>query len=135
MWISSQAKRTGTKTYGGAAVGVVTAGGTENNVYLGTERRGLPVAVPGGYRWRPGVGQQVLVLKTGVDGESAWVLAQPEPQGDELLPGEVELTGPDCGLKLTGTGDVELRGRVCVNGTALEDLVRDLVAQTLAQEE
>lgn len=134
MWISSQTKRAGSLAGSSAALGVVTAGGKESSVYLGSQRRGLPVAAPGGYRWRPEAGEQVLVLKAGMDGESAWILAQPEQQGDELLPGEVELTGPNCALKLTRTGTVELRGSVSINGTALEELVRSMVAQVLAQE-
>lgn len=134
MWTSSHTKTTGTQTRSNAALGVVTVSGQENAVYLGTERRGLPVAAPGGYRWRPKVGQQVLVLKSGADGELAWVLAQPEQQPDDLLPGEVELVGPDCTLKLTGAGAVELRGCVSINGTALEDMIRSVVAEALAQE-
>ena len=134
MWISSQTKATGTKTQNSAALGVVTAGGEENSVYLGSERRGLPVAAPGGYRWRPKVGEQVLVLKAGTDGESAWILAQQAHQ-DDLLPGEVELAGPGCALKLTGSGCIELQGCVNINGTALEALVRSAVAEALAQQE
>ena len=134
MWTSSQTKRAGAPVGGSAELGVVTAGGKESSVYLGTQRRGLPVAAPGGYRWRPEMGKQVLVLKAGMDGESAWVLAQAEQQGDDLLPGEVELAGPDCSLKLTHAGTVELRGCVSINGTTLDDLIRSMVAQALAQE-
>lgn len=135
MWISSQTKEMSAKNQGGAALGVVTTGGKESSVYLGTQRRGLPVAAPGGYCWRPEVGEQVLVLKAGADGESSWILARTRQETDELLPGEVALNGPDCALKLAKSGTVELRGQVSINGTQLEDLIRSIAAQMLAQEE
>lgn len=134
MWTSRQTK-TGKTARGGARVGVVTAGGQESGVYLGTQRCWLPVMAPGGYRWRPKTGEQVLVLKTGEQGESACVLARQEEPGEELLPGEVELYAPDCGLKLTQTGCVELRGSVYVNGRLLEDLIYGAVAAALAGQE
>lgn len=134
MWTSRQTKTANTSS-GGAQVGVVTAGGQESGVHLGTQRRWLPVLAPGGYRWRPAAGEQVLVLKTGEQGESACVLARQEEPGEELLPGEVELYAPDCGLKLTQEGRVEVRGDVYINGVALEDMVYGLVAAALAGQE
>lgn len=135
MWTSRQTKMVGTTLRGNAQLGVVTAGGQENGVHLGTERRWLPVMAPGGYRWRPQTGEQVLVMKTGVDDESACVLARQEGQGDDLLPGEVELYARNCGMKLTNGGNVELRGTVLVNGTALEELIRVQVASALSRQE
>ena len=134
MWTSSQTKKAGEKIRSYGALGTVTAGGDENSVLLETQRRGVPVAAPGGYRWRPEAGEQVLVLKTGADGESAWILGQTQERGEELQRGEVELTGRNCGIKLTCSGVVELRGAVRINGTALEDLIRSAVAQAVAQE-
>lgn len=134
MWTSRQTK-TGKPGLSGAQVGVVTAGGQESGVHLGTERRWLPVLAPGGYRWRPKAGEQVLVLKTGERGESACVLARQEQPGEALQPGEVELYAPDCGLKLTRLGRIELRGSVYINGTTLEDMVNALVAAALAGQE
>ena len=134
MWTSSQTKKAGEKIRSYGALGIVTAGGNENSVLLETQRRGVPVAAPGGYRWRPEAGEQVLVLKTGADGESAWILGRTREQGEELRPGEVELTGRNCGVKLTCNGALELRGAVRINGTELEDLIRSVVAQAVAQE-
>ena len=133
MWTSSHAKGNGARAGERAAVGVVTAGGRESSVFFGTERRGLPVAAPGGYRWSPKAGESVLVLKTGMDGESAWILAQPEQQGGDLVPGEVELTGPDCALKLAQLGVVEVRGQVSINGISLEELIASEVRKVLEQ--
>ena len=134
MWVSKQTKKSKDNS-GGARVGFVTAGGQESGVYLGTQRCWLPVMAPGGYRWRPGNGEQVLVLKTGADGESACVLARQEEPGEELRPGEVELYAPKCGLKLTETGRIELRGGVYVNGAPLEDMRNRAVAAALAGQE
>lgn len=134
MWTSSQTKRAGEKTHSNGMLGIVTAGGNENSVLLETQRRGVPVASPGGYRWRPEAGEQVLVLKAGVDGESAWILGQRQERSEELLPGEVELVGHNCAVKLTCDGGLELRGAVSINGTTLENMIRSAVAQALAQE-
>lgn len=132
MWTSSQRKNAGVQLQGGANLGVVTAAGNENGVALGTERRWLRVMAPGGYRWKPKAGEQVLVLKLGQDGESACILACPEQEGDDLLPGEVELQAEGCALKLNNNGAVELRGDVWINGTRLEDMVRAVAAEVLS---
>lgn len=132
MWTSSQMKESGGAQRHSAALGVVTAAGAENGVYLGTERRWLPVMAPGGYRWRPRAGDQVLVLKAGTDGESPCVLARQVQEDDTLLPGEVELAGTGCSVKLTEKGEVVLRGTVRINGTTLEDMIQTMVAAALA---
>ena len=132
MWTSSQTKATRSRPDSAAALGTVTSGGPEVGVFLGAERRRLPILAPGGYRWRPSVGDQVLVLKTGADGQSPFVLAGLQPVQDDLMPGEVELAGPGCSLRLDGSGSVILSGTVMVNGLALEELIRTIAAQQLA---
>ena len=134
MWVSKQTKKRETGN-GMAQVGLVTAGGQECGVYLGTQRCRLPVLAPGGYRWRPKVGEQVLVLKTGAEGETPCVLARQEEPDADLRPGEVELYAPGCGLKLTEAGGIELHGSVSVNGTALDELIARAVAAALARRE
>lgn len=132
MWTSSQTKATRSRPDSAASLGTVTSGGPEVGVFLGAERRKLPILAPGGYRWRPSVGDQVLVLKSGADGETPFVLASPQAIQDDLMPGEIELQGPDCCLRLDRSGTVTLSGSVVVNGLALEDLIRTIAAQQLA---
>lgn len=117
---------------GGADLGVVTAAGNENGVSLGTERRWLRVVAPGGYRWKPKAGEQVLVLKLGQDGESACILACPGQESNDLLPGEVELHADGCAMKLHNDGVVELWGDVRINGMQLEDMIRTTAAEVLS---
>ena len=131
MWVSKQTKKSKGNS-GSARVGFVTAGGQESGVYLGTQRCWLPVMAPGGYRWRPGTGEQVLVLKTGAEGESACVLARQEEAGGDLQPGEVEVYAPNCRIRLTGDGRVDMYGKVYVNGRLLEDMIRSAAADVLA---
>ena len=128
MWISDRSK-TAAVTAGAADMGVVTVAAREAGVYLGTERRWLPVMAPGGYRWRPRLGEQVLVVKTGTDGESGCILAKQEEEPDELLPGEVEISGRECRVKLNAAGDVELWGNVKVNGVPIEQMIRAAAAE------
>lgn len=133
MWTSSQSRIAKGVSESQADLGVVTVSARESGVYLGTERRWLPVMAPGGYRWRPRLGDQVLVLKTGLQGESGCILARQEDRADELLPGEVELTGKDCRVKLNAAGAVELWGDVTVNGVSLEQMIRTAAAQAVSQ--
>jgi len=134
MWTASQMKETSTDRQSVAAVGVVTASGTENAVLLGSERRWLPVMTPGGYRWRPRAGETVLVLKAGNDGEFPCILAGQTQGEDALKPGEVELVGPGCGVKLTQNSQVSIQGAMTVNGTSLEELIRSIVAEAMASQ-
>ena len=108
-----------------AQLGVVTLGGVETAVNLGSERRWLNVCTPGGVQWLPRQGEQVLVLKTG---ESAWVLGTLEEETD-LRPGQIGLKGTGCSLHL---GDrVELSGEVALNGQLLEKYIRGVVSEML----
>lgn len=134
MWTASQMKETNTARQNVADVGVVTASGAENGVFLGSERRWLPVMAPGGYRWRPRTGEAVLVLKTGKDGESPCILAGETQTENSLQPGEVELVGPGCGVKLTQSGQVVIQGTMVVNGRALEEIIRAVVADAMADQ-
>ncbi len=132
MWTASQMKETNTAQPSVAAVGVVTASGTENGVLLGSERRWLPVMAPGGYRWSPRAGETVLVLKAGNDGEAPCILAGQMQEKNPLQPGEVELVGPGCSLTLTQGGEVAVQGTMMINGKPLEEIVRSMVAAAMA---
>lgn len=134
MWTAKQTKMTENRS-AAAQMGVVTAGGQRSDVYLGSQRCRLPVMAPGGYRWRPKAGEQVLVLKMGAQGEGDCVLARQEESGAELRPGEVELYAPGCSLKLTQDGQVDVRGSLCVNGTPLDEFVYRAVAAVLTGQE
>lgn len=61
MWLSRQQKRP--HQAGEGQVGRVTIGGDHVAVLLDSERRGLEVYGPGGYRWKPGRGTAALVIQ------------------------------------------------------------------------
>lgn len=115
-------------------MGVVTAAGSENGVFLGTERRRLPLMAPGGYRWQPRVGETVLVLKAGDNAESPCILASQVRDDTPLQPGEVELAGPGCSVKLSQSGTVCVQGTLSVNGRTLEELIRSVVSAVMAEQ-
>jgi len=131
MWISSQTRGGARVEEHDAQLGTVTASGRNVSAYLDGEQRWLPVMAPGGYRWRPCVGDQILVLKTGEQNEGACVIAGPDTGSDDLAPGEVELSAPGCRLKMNRLGTVEIVGQITVNGIPLENLIRSTVASTL----
>ena len=134
MWISQQGRHAGRQEHD-ARVGVVTAQGEQVGVYADGHQRVLPVAAPGGYRWKPQTGQQVLVIKTGADAEAACIVAQQEENTHELKPGEVEVFGPECSIKLDADGRVRLNGAILVNGVPLENVIEAAVLRALAEQE
>lgn len=72
------------------------------------EYRYRPVLSPGGYRWCPSQGQEVLLLHT-ADGD---LCAGAATDSRGLAPGEVEITGPKGGSIL-----LRADGAVVINGT------------------
>ena len=144
MWMSKRQvpvrRQDGDET---AALGVATMGGNPAAVYLGTERRALPVYGAGGLKWVPQVGDSLLVMKQG----DCYCVAGRELKPEEtagMKAGEVALAGPGCGLTLRQngrvevqgatafSGSVELNGTVYWNGRELEQRIRSIVASMLS---
>ena len=133
MWVSQQGKNT--SVFGtGAEEGQVTVGGDPAGVYLTGERRNLPVCAPGGFRWKPATGQQVLVLNHEQGGAHAAILGL-LPQGDvsHLQSGEIELSGGGAHIMLGQSAVITLGGTVNINGEKLEDMIRRIVGEELAK--
>lgn len=144
MWTSERNRNLPVRE-ASAEVGTVTLGGDPAGVSVGGERRWLNVYGPGGYSWRPTSGDKVIVLKAGAEGESPCILGTTQDAGD-LKPGEVRLTGVDCGLLLgqgqvemtsgggglrLGQNGLELSGGLSIDGQPLEKIVRDIVLAVL----
>lgn len=97
-----------------AQTGQVTLAGTPAGVGLEGERREIPIFGPGGYRWAPGRGDQVLVVKTGPEESPALVGVRQE---EALEPGEVYLSVAEgAGIRLKPDGTIALTGKITVNG-------------------
>jgi hypothetical protein len=88
--------------------------GDDLAVLLDSERRGLEVYGPAGYRWAPRVGQRVLVLQG--KGEIPCVVGVRQGEDD---PQSVAIQAER----------VDLRGQVYVNGVALEEYIARQVAE------
>ena len=118
MWLSERKRG---RQYGEAMVGRTTLGGDPAGVYLDAERRTLAVFAPGGYVWRPAVGEEVLVLKQ--EGEDTCVVGV--RSGGSLAPGEVLIHAGqgEAAVKLGNDGTVHLTGQVLINGVPLEDML------------
>lgn len=115
MWIAEKSRRR-QEPESVAAVGQVTLPGDPAGVCLDRERRNLPVFAPGGYVWRPGLGDQVLVLKTGVQGEVLCVAGARCRSEQELKEGEVLLYCGNASIYLKRDGTVNITGTLKVNG-------------------
>lgn len=111
-----------------ALLGTATLEGDRAGAYADGERRDLAVFGPGGLRWRPAAGQEVLVLKTGEDGEQGCIAGALVDTGG-LAPGAVALSAGDgaAGIRLDQGGTVAITGAVTINGMPLEEVIRALV--------
>ena len=142
MWTSERNRNLPARE-AAAELGTVTLGGDPAGVSLGGERRWLTVYGPGGYSWRPAVGEKVLVLKAGAEGESPCILGTTQ-DADGLKPGEVRLRGVDCDLFLgqsqvelnggegalsLGQDGLEVTGGLSVDGRPLEDIIREIARE------
>ena len=115
MWISKMgAARVGGRTET-AQAGLVTIGGESPGVVTDGERRSLFVMGPGGYRWTPKAGSQVMVIKTG-EGEHVVMgaLDGEEPEEIRLSAGGAEICLSSAGI--TVTGDLAVTGSLSVSG-------------------
>ena len=121
MWLSGQQKRPADR--GEGQTGIVTVGGGETAVMLDSERRGLEVYAPAGYRWTPEIDQRVLVIQgqgeipciVGVRQDSA------QPQSVGISAKTVSVSG----------GTVDLQGQVLINGVPLETVITQIAAALL----
>ena len=120
MWLSEQRARRLSEE-GPAELGPVTLEAESVGAYLPGERRGLTVTGPGGYCWRPRLGDQVLVIKTGEQGERPCVAGTVCPDTAGLGPGDVRICAGDAAVVLRTDGSIDLQGLVKLNGVPLED--------------
>lgn len=125
MWTSDRGRKRPVEEPA-ADVGTVTLAEEQAGVYLEGERRWTQVYSPGGYGWRPALGEQVLVLKAGGERESPCIVGRKQPEG--LKPGEVvvESGSGKAAVRLLGS-EVGLEGNVTVNGVALQTLIENIV--------
>lgn len=113
MWLSEKMKFGGEFIPAAAEVGQVSLGGASLGVVTQGERRELSMAMPGGFRWRPALGDRVLVLKSS-EGESIVIGVLPREKRD-IKAGELEILGSGSSIKLKG-GKVEISGELIING-------------------
>ena len=121
MWLSKALtlQRAAEQEGTAADMGVTTIGGGSASVMTRGEQRDLEVFAPGGLIWQPRAGDTVLVVKGGPGGEEQCVSGMKQcapPKG--MQPGEVLVYGPGGNsVYLKSDGTLELRGKVCVEGS------------------
>ena len=136
MWLSGQQKRPA--DCGEGQTGIVTVGGSETAVQLVSERRGLEVYAPAGYRWTPEVDQRVLVIRG--PGEIPCIVGvrqdSERPESVEISAKTMDVSGQDVSVQaeestvVTGKS-VDLQGEVLINGEPLEVVIARIVAMML----
>ena len=134
MWIVERGRKNGIQMSDTSAQqGVVTMSGESASVYLDGERRWIPTYAPGGYCWRPQLGEQVLVMKTGEQGQDSCIVATC-PEGQTLAPGEVRISGGGGEIFLADGGTVSVTGTLKINGESLEQMIARMVAAVMPSE-
>lgn len=111
MWISKQNSRNSqTQALEPAAdTGAVTLSGSTLAAYSGGERRELALYAPGGILWKPEIGDQVLLLRLGEEGQPC-VAGMLCPEAEDLAPGELLLRSKGASICLRNDGTIELTG-------------------------
>ena len=136
MWLSGQQKRPADR--GEGQTGIVTVGGGETAVMLDSERRGLEVYAPAGYRWTPEVDQRVLVIQG--QGEIPCIVGvrqnSARPKSVGISADIVNVSGQDISVQAAESATiagqlVNLRGQVLINGVPLEDMIARISARLL----
>ena len=115
MWLSQKVTEQAPED-AGARLGVVSLGSETPAVLSDGEWRQTVLAGPGGYAWRPAIGQRVLLIQAG--GESCVAGRLQSPAG--LEPGEVHISAGNAEIRLLPDGEIRLTGRVSINGTEWE---------------
>ena len=114
-----------------ADCGRVTLEGDPAGVYLGGERRWMPVYSPGGYFWKPAKDEQVAVLHMGAEQEAPGVVGRVQDEtGEELEVGDVLISGNGTRLLLNRWG-LDVTGEMTINGKKLEDLIQELIEEIM----
>lgn len=117
MWLSKKASGNRKNAGGDAGVGRVTICDDTAAVFLEKEERQTGLISPGGYCWRPEVGDDVLVIKS-ADGESLLAGAGQDGFPEGMNSGEVYIKSKSgAEIRLKNNGDIEIYGNVNVTGT------------------
>lgn len=136
MWLSGQHKRPADR--GEGQTGIVTVGGGETAVQLDSERRGLEVYAPAGYRWTPEMDQRVLVIQG--QGEIPCIVGvrqdSERPDSVEVCANTMRVSGGDVSVQaeedaVVAGQSVDLRGEVLINGEPLEAVITRILARLL----
>lgn len=108
MWLSRQMRRPESAPESLQAATVQTA----QERIATDENQTLQLAAPGGFAWRPSVGDRLLVLK-------GYAVAGGAPCPVALAPGECCLYSQNAYVHLTEDGRIELHGQIVLNGSPL----------------
>ena len=138
MWISRQAKTAPPGDKAPAEVGRTTLAGDPAAVYVSGERRQVPLFSPGGYFWRPAAGEELLVIKTGEEGELPCAVGRKAGATPTALQsGEVAVASKGAHMVLRNGGGVEISGEVdvqgsfSVNGETVESMILRILASMM----
>lgn len=100
-----------------ANIGETTVGGSETAVYTDGETRRVNICAPGGYIWRPTLGNSLLIIKDG-DGAAYAAGEKTAEPPKKFKDGEVFIkSAGGASIWLKNDGTVEISGRINIDGS------------------
>lgn len=114
MWLSRQLSSPAEGNRTALSTGRVTIAGEHAAVMLEGERRELSTACPGGVRWAPASGDDVLVFRS--DEGEQYIIGLVGEGDDMPGSGEVLLKSGKCSI-LLGSGGISISGDVRIDGS------------------
>ena len=97
-----------------ATIGTVSIGGEDAAVVTDTEKRRAKIITPGGYCWKPGAADSVLVVK----GNELYLAGTVLAGAGEIEQGEIKIYSYGSSVTLRNDGTIELSGDVTIQGDA-----------------
>lgn len=138
MWTAQRSAGEKTRYQPWVDQGEVTLSEEVTGVYLDGERRQLTVSSPGGYHWKPGVGEQVLVVNSNQGDKMVHIIAserEEEPDRLEPLPvldpGDVCVTSDGLGRIHLTNNQVRIQGNIYINELHIYEFVTEIIKDYL----
>lgn len=135
MWLGQKAGANHAGSRAGAHSGDITIGGEKAAVMLDSEKRQIPLALPGGYFWIPDREQEALVIRADDGLRYLLGLLEQEDVFPDIAPGEaalvsrggsiylledrIKIVTDQCSVTVKD-GSVSISGKLFLNGIDVE---------------
>ena len=113
MWLSENTVKK--QSFKAADTGTVTVSGNEPAVFTDSELRSVNIIIPGGFAWKPGIGDETLIIKSG-DGRKCAVGKYGNEYINGISAGEVKIFSKGGTIWVKNDGTIAVDGTLQVSG-------------------